>query len=43
MRRQKKSIPERMAKAYNLVTLGNDLVYAKKGVLTHFKKLGIER
>ena len=38
-----KSIPERMKKAYNLVTLGNDLVYAKKGVQAQFKALGIER
>jgi len=35
------SIPERMKKEYNLVTLGNDLIYAKKGVLAHFKELGI--
>jgi 2-keto-3-deoxy-L-rhamnonate aldolase RhmA len=35
------SIPERMKKGYNLVTLGNDLIYAKKGVLAHFKELGI--
>jgi len=35
------SIPERMKKEYNLVTLGNDLIYAKKGVLAQFKELGI--
>lgn len=35
------SIPERMKKGYNLVTLGNDLIYAKKGVLAQFKELGI--
>jgi 2-keto-3-deoxy-L-rhamnonate aldolase RhmA len=35
------SIPERMRKGYNLVTLGNDLIYAKKGVLNQFKELGI--
>jgi hypothetical protein len=32
-----------MAKAYNLFTLGNDLVYAKKGVQANFKALGLER
>jgi 2-keto-3-deoxy-L-rhamnonate aldolase RhmA len=36
------SIPERMKKGYNLVTIGNDLIYAKKGVLNHFKELGIQ-
>jgi 2-keto-3-deoxy-L-rhamnonate aldolase RhmA len=35
------SIPERMKKGYNLVTLGNDLIYAKMGVLNQFKELGI--
>ena len=35
------SIPERMKKGYNLVTLGNDLIYAKMGVQAHFKELGI--
>jgi 2-keto-3-deoxy-L-rhamnonate aldolase RhmA len=35
------SIPERVKKGYNLVTLGNDLIYAKDGVLNQFKKLGI--
>ncbi len=35
------TIAERMKKEYNLVTLGNDLIYAKKGVLAHFKELGI--
>ena len=36
------SIPERMKKRYNLVTLGNDLLYAKKGVQAQFKELGIK-
>ena len=36
------SIPERMKKRYNLVTLGNDLIYAKKGVQAQFKELGIK-
>jgi 2-keto-3-deoxy-L-rhamnonate aldolase RhmA len=35
------SIPKRMRKGYNLVTLGNDLIYAKNGVLNQFKELGI--
>ena len=35
------SIPERIKKGYNLVTLGNDLIYAKLGVLAQFKALGI--
>lgn len=35
------TIPERMKKEYNLVTIGNDLIYAKKGVLAHFNELGI--
>jgi 2-keto-3-deoxy-L-rhamnonate aldolase RhmA len=36
------SIPERIKKGYNLVTLGNDLLYAKNGVLAQFKELGIQ-
>lgn len=35
------SIPERMAKGYNIVTLGNDLVYMRKGVQAQLKELGI--
>lgn len=35
------TIPERMKKGYNLVTLGNDLIYARKGVQAHFKELRI--
>jgi len=35
------SISERMKKGYNLVTLGNDLIYAKMGVLAQFKELEI--
>ena len=35
------TIPERMEKGYNLVTLGNDLIYAKMGVQAQFKELGI--
>lgn len=35
------SISERMKKGYNLVTLGNDLIYTKMGVLNQFKELGI--
>jgi hypothetical protein len=30
-----------MKKKYNLVTLGNDLIYARKGVQNQFKELGI--
>jgi 2-keto-3-deoxy-L-rhamnonate aldolase RhmA len=36
------TIPERMKKGYNLVTIGNDLIYAKKGVLMQFKELGLK-
>ena len=35
------TILARMKKGYNLVTLGNDLIYARRGVLAHFKELGI--
>ena len=36
------TITERMKKRYNLVTLGNDLIYARKGVRAQFKELGIK-
>jgi 2-keto-3-deoxy-L-rhamnonate aldolase RhmA len=35
------TIQERMKKGYNLVTLGNDLIYTKMGVQAQFKELGI--
>jgi len=35
------TIPERIKKGYNMVTLGNDLIYAKMGVLNQFKELGL--
>ncbi|MCW4049387.1 MAG: aldolase/citrate lyase family protein [Candidatus Bathyarchaeota archaeon] len=37
------SIPKRMAKGYNMVTIGNDLIYMKMGVQAQFKELGIGR
>ncbi len=37
------SIPERITKGYNLVTLGNDLLYLKAGVETQFQKLGLPK
>lgn len=35
------TIKERIEKGYNLVTLGNDLIYMRKGVQNHFKELGL--
>lgn len=35
------TIKERIEKGYNLVTLGNDLIYMRMGVQNHFKELGI--
>ena len=37
------TIPKRMEKGYNLVTLGNDLMYMKAGVKNHFKELGLSK
>ena len=37
------SIKERMEKGYNIVTLGNDLIYMKMGVANHFKELGLPK
>jgi 2-keto-3-deoxy-L-rhamnonate aldolase RhmA len=38
-----KSLRERIDKGYNMVTLGNDLVYMKMGVQNQFKELGIKK
>jgi 2-keto-3-deoxy-L-rhamnonate aldolase RhmA len=37
------TIPKRMQKGYNMVTLGNDLIYMRKGVEAQFKELGLTR
>jgi len=37
-----KPLPERIKRGYNMVTLGNDLVYMKMGVQGQFKELGIK-
>jgi 2-keto-3-deoxy-L-rhamnonate aldolase RhmA len=37
-----KTIRERMEKGYNLITIGNDLIYLKNGVLNHMKELGLK-
>ncbi len=37
-----KTIKERMEKGYNFITLGNDLIYMKEGVLAHMEKLGLK-
>jgi hypothetical protein len=31
-----------MEKGYNFITLGNDLIYMKEGVLAHMEKLGLK-
>jgi 2-keto-3-deoxy-L-rhamnonate aldolase RhmA len=36
------TIPVRINKGYNLVTLGNDLIYARMGVLAQLKELGLK-
>jgi len=38
-----KTLRERIDKGYNMVTLGNDLIYMKQGVLNQFKELGIKK
>lgn len=38
-----KTLRERIDKGYNMVTLGNDLIYMKNGVLNQFKDLGIKK
>ncbi len=37
-----KTIEERMEKGYNFITLGNDLMYLKRGVQNHRKELGLD-
>ncbi|UCH57787.1 MAG: 4-hydroxy-2-oxo-heptane-1,7-dioate aldolase [Candidatus Bathyarchaeota archaeon] len=37
-----KTIEERIKKGYNLITIGNDLTYLKKGVLEQRKRLGLD-
>ena len=37
-----KTIKARMDKGYNFITIGNDLVYMRKGVLNHMKELGLQ-
>jgi len=36
------TIKERMEKGYNLITIGNDLVYLRQGVLNQRKELGLD-
>jgi 2-keto-3-deoxy-L-rhamnonate aldolase RhmA len=36
-----KTIKARMEKGYNFITIGNDLLYMKKGVLNHMNELGL--
>lgn len=38
-----KTLRERIDRGYNMVTLGNDLIYMKEGVLRQFKELGIKK
>jgi 2-keto-3-deoxy-L-rhamnonate aldolase RhmA len=37
-----KTIKDRMEKGYNLITIGNDLIYLKRGVQNHRKELGLD-
>jgi len=37
-----KTIKARMEKGYNFITIGNDLIYMKTGVLAHLEKLGLK-
>jgi 2-keto-3-deoxy-L-rhamnonate aldolase RhmA len=37
-----KTIKDRMERGYNFITLGNDLIYMKAGVLAHLEKLGLK-
>ncbi len=37
-----KTIKDRIERGYNFITLGNDLIYMKKGVLAHMEKLGLK-
>ena len=37
-----KTIRDRMEKGYNFITIGNDLIYLKNGVLNHLKELGLK-
>jgi len=37
-----KTIRYRMEKGYNFITIGNDLIYLKNGVLNHLKELGLK-
>jgi 4-hydroxy-2-oxoheptanedioate aldolase len=37
------TIKARIEKGYNMVTLGNDLIYMRKGVEAQFKELGIKK
>ncbi len=37
-----KTIEERMEKGYNFITIGNDLMYLKRGVQNHRKELGLD-
>jgi 2-keto-3-deoxy-L-rhamnonate aldolase RhmA len=38
-----KTLRERIDKGYNMVTLGNDLIYMRQGVLNQFRDLGIKK
>ncbi len=37
------TIKARIEKGYNMVTLGNDLIYMRRGVEAHLKELGIKK
>ena len=37
-----KTIEDRMEKGYNFITIGNDLIYMKNGVLAQMEKLGLK-
>ena len=37
-----KTIEDRMEKGYNFITIGNDLIYLKNGVLAQMEKLGLK-
>jgi 4-hydroxy-2-oxoheptanedioate aldolase len=37
-----KTIKARMEKGYNFITIGNDLIYMRKGVLAHMEKLALK-
>lgn len=36
------TIPDRIKKGYNFITVGNDLIYMRRGVQNHMKELGLK-